>query len=100
MLESNWMERSYRKKHEIVSRMIAGETILVPIRGKLADMQHIFSVNPVGSCVWDSMADNVTGAELVDSVLDRFAVERPEAEGDARLFLEQLLEADLIEVIS
>jgi hypothetical protein len=55
-------ERVFRKREEVVSREIAGETILVPIRGKLVDMERIFSVNPVGAHVWQV-------AELVEAEL-------------------------------
>ena len=42
------LSRIYIREKDIISRDIAGETILVPIRGNLADMQCVFTLNPVG----------------------------------------------------
>ena len=39
--------RRYRRQDDIVSRHIAGETILVPVTARLADMQRIYALNAV-----------------------------------------------------
>ena len=38
----------YKKTQEIIDRRVAGETILVPLRGKLVDMQQLFALNRSG----------------------------------------------------
>jgi hypothetical protein len=88
------------KREEIVSREIAGETILVPIRGKLVDLQRIFSVNPVGAHIWKGLDGATTLAEIRDSVVDAFEVERDQADADIQEFVAELLEAELIEETS
>lgn len=89
-------ERVLRKRDEVVSREIAGETILVPIRGKLVDMQRIFSVNPVGAHVWQQLDGRTSLAEIRDSVLDTFDVEKDQADVDIQEFVAELTEAELI----
>jgi len=84
------------KREEIVSREIAGETILVPIRGKLVDLQRIFSVNPVGAYIWRQLDGQKTLAEVRDGVLETFEVETQRAEADLREFIAELLVAELI----
>lgn len=92
------LERVYRKRKDVVSRSIAGEKILVPIRQELADMQRIFSLNSVADCLWEEIDGSKTVKELISNVLDRFDAESEAAETDVNSFLEDLLEADLIEV--
>ncbi len=92
-------ERIYRKKKEIISRDIAGETILVPIRSKLADMHEIFSLNPVAAFVWTQIDGQKNLARIIGEVFDRFDVERDQAEPDVKDFVDELLRRDLIEVV-
>ena len=88
----------FRKRGEIVSRAIAGDTILVPIRGKLADMQVIFSINPVAAFLWDLIDGRNTNEMLLAKVLENFEVTQEEAEQDIQDFTKELLKAGLIEV--
>lgn len=97
MPERDWSKIVLRKRGEIVSREIAGEKILVPIKGKLADMQRIFSLNPVAAYVWDRLDGTRSLDVLLEEVLDHFEVKRGEAESDIREFVKELMKADLAE---
>lgn len=95
---SMWGKR-YKKHEHIVSRAIIGETLLVPISGRLADMQHIFTLNPVADFVWNYMDGNRTTGELVENILEEFDVERGTVESDLLELIEELMAADLIEEV-
>lgn len=99
MAEEKPLNRLFAKRGEIVSREIAGETILVPIKGKLADMQQIFSLNPVAAYVWASLDGERDLEAIVGGVLGRFDVAREDAERDVVDFVEELLKAGLIEAV-
>lgn len=96
MSASNW-GTVFRKRERIVTREIAGETLLVPIRGKLVDMQKIFSLDPVAAFVWERLDGTRPLAAIRDSVLEAFDVEPPQAETDVQEFVAELMAADLIE---
>jgi hypothetical protein len=86
----------YRKAEKIVSRTVAGERLLVPIRGKLADMQRIFAMNPVAAFLWDEL-DGTKGTEdLVAALCARFAVGPDAARRDVEEFVGELTRAGLI----
>ena len=93
---TNW-DTGFAKRGEIVSREIAGETILVPIRGKLADLQRIFTVNAVAAHIWQQLDGKRTLAGIRDSVLETFQVERERAEADIQRFVAELTQAGLIQ---
>ena len=86
----------YGRAGDVVAREIAGETILVPIRGDLARMQRIFTLNPVGACVWQGLDGVRTLGEVRDEVLERFDAAREEVEGDVREFVLDLGAAGLV----
>lgn len=86
----------YRKQEEIVTREIAGETLLVPIRSNLADMQRIFGLNAVGEYIWQRLDGKRSLAEIRNEILDNFDVTGEQAKTDIHEFIGQLLEADII----
>jgi methyltransferase-like protein len=93
------MERNkiYHKKEEVVSREIAEETILVPVRGKLADMQRIFSLNQTAEYIWENLDGKKKMEDILKGVLTHFDVSQKEAEKDISEFITELLNANLIE---
>lgn len=90
------MQKVFRKKQEIVARKIAGEMILVPISGKLADMQRIFSLNPVAEYIWNQLNGERDLQEISSGVLSVFDIEKEQAEADVQEFIGELLKEDLI----
>ncbi len=86
----------YKKRADVVSRDIAGETILVPIRGQLADMQRIFALNPVAQYIWEHLNGEQTLEEIRSGLIESFEIEEERAERDLHEFIDELLEADLI----
>ena len=88
--------KTFKKADEIVSRSIAGETLLVPIRGKLADMQRIFALNPVGEYIWKRLDGEKPLGEIRNEVLSHFDVDREEAENDIQAFISDLIKENLI----
>ncbi len=90
------LEKVFRRKDDIVHRKIAGETILVPIRGSLADMQKIFSLNPVGEFIWDELDGARSLREISAGIQAAFDVTEEEANADLEAFVAELLREGLI----
>jgi len=87
----------YKKKHDIIFRKVAGETILVPISGRLADMQRIFALNPVGEFIWDEIDGSRTLQQISEDIQSNFDAGREEADEDLEAFITELLKEGLIE---
>ena len=86
----------FNKNDNVVSRKILDETILVPIRGKLADMQHIITLNPMAEYIWEHLDGKHKVSKILDKITDEFDVQRDEAGEDMEGFLNALLKEDLI----
>lgn len=90
----------YRKRDDIVTRQIAGETILVPIRSNLADMQRLFTLNTAAEYIWQQLDGKRNLKEIHDGMLANFEVEKEQADSDIREFISQLMDAAIIEEVT
>ena len=88
--------RFARKEDQLVCRHIAGETIIVPIRGKLADLQRIYVLDPVGETIWEQLDGSNTLAEVLEHILQTYDVEPERAEADLEAFVSELVEVGLV----
>jgi len=70
--------------------------VLVPLAGRGADIDSILNLNRVGAFIWGQLDGAKTGSAVVDRLLDRFEVDRTEAEADYLHFLAQLREVNAI----
>ena len=81
---------------DIVPRKIAGDTILVPVRGRLAELQRIFVLDDVAEHIWSLLDGSRTIDSVVVSVTEHFDIEATAARSDLLDFLRELEEAGLI----
>lgn len=79
-----------------VSRVIAGETLVVPICAGVGDMEAIYTFNGLGGQLWQSLEQSQTEEDLIALVRDRFDVAADVAEADVRAFLGDLKEIGLV----
>jgi hypothetical protein len=89
-------QRIFKKKPEVISRSIAGETLLVPISGKLADMQNIYSLNPVAALIWMSLDGENSLSHIRNEIINNFEASEDLLEADIIEFIHSLLQEDLI----
>jgi hypothetical protein len=90
-------EVRFIRNQEVVSRKIEGELIIVPIRSGVGDLNSLYTLNPVGSVLWDFMTEGHTVGEMVERVCNEFEVTTTQAEKDIQAFLDSLLEEKLVQ---
>ena len=93
------LERSFSKSSELTTRAIAGETLIVPITGRVGDLDSIYTLNEVGSRIWQLINEQIKVRQIVESVSDEFDVSRAEAERDVIELINSLAEAGLIRAV-
>ena len=87
----------FAPKGEFVARVIAGETILVPIRGQVGDLNAIYNLNEVGTFIWQRLDGHANVRHIVDAVQSEFEVTPEDAERDIEQFIDSLHAAGVIE---
>lgn len=85
------------RNREVVSRRIQGELVIVPIRRGVGDLNSLYTLNSVGSVLWEYMSESHSLPEMIRRVCQEFEVTRDQAQADIEGFLDALLEEKLIQ---
>lgn len=86
----NYLEKCFDKSPNIVSRKIADEVILVPIRQNVGDLESIYTLNEVGVFIWEFLDGKRKAKEIKEMIVEAFDVSPEEAEKDLIEFLLKL----------
>ena len=90
-------QRGPRRIQDVIVRDIAGEVFLVPIRGRLADLQELFVLDGVGEWVWQRLDGSHTPEQIAAELAATHEVTPDVAGIDVAEFLGELDEAGLLE---
>ena len=89
-----------RKADGFVSRTIADDVIIVPVRGGVGDLESIFTLNAVGASIW-RLIDGQTSMQALAAALSReYEVSEAEAAADVQEFVDLLLSKGLVSKVS
>jgi hypothetical protein len=87
---------TYVRSSAVVSRMIAGETLVVPVRGKVGDLASIYSFNDVGTTIWEALASPTSLEDLIDLIEREYEVSRERATQDVETFVREMCSENLV----
>jgi hypothetical protein len=90
-------EEKIVRSQSVVARVIAGETLIVPIRGNVGDLASIYSFNGTGTLIWQLLESPKSVAELAESVAQEYNVDPAQAERDVLSFVNEMKTVGLVE---
>jgi len=90
------LERHFAKNTDWVTREIAGETIVVPIRSHVGDLESIYTLNELGTEIWKFIDGKTSVGQIVESICRDYEVQPEVAQKDILDFLESIEAAGLI----
>lgn len=73
-----------------VTRQIAGETLIMPVAGRVVDLESIYVLNEVGSRIWQLVGTPTTADRIAEVVEREFDVTADRAASDVAEFLDAL----------
>jgi len=91
-----YLDAVYVKNDAFVFREIAGETILVPVYGHVADMESIYTLNGVGARVWALIDGTRTIAEIQEKILEEYDAPEEEIASDLQEFIKGLMSIEAL----
>jgi len=90
------VSQSPRHSDGFVTRLIGDEMVIVPVRAGVANLEAIFTLNPVGAAIWRRIDGRATPRELADGLAGEFAVTPEQALADVNDFLTLLAAKGLL----
>ena len=85
------MQTVYRHDPNIVSRLIGGEMILVPIRQNVGDMENIYTLNETGARIWELIDGQRSLGDVHDQLVSEFEIDPLQAKSDLLELIDNLL---------
>lgn len=77
----------YNKKSQFAIRNVGKEKVLVPVRKNIASMTEIYTLNEVGSFIWDKIDGKNTEQDIVNAIVSEFEVDETMAKNDLKEFI-------------
>ena len=87
---------AFIRSDSVVSRVIAGETLIVPVRKGVGDLSSIYSLSEVASSIWQALEKPRSKSEIVRLIEQEFDADRQEIEHDVNAFLAEMCSIGLL----
>ncbi|HKR00523.1 MAG TPA: PqqD family protein [Pyrinomonadaceae bacterium] len=91
-------DKAFIKGEDLMTRNIAGETLIVPVRNRIGDLDSIYTMNEVGSRIWELIDGQTSVSRIADLISSEYEVTPEAAERDVLEMCDSLREAGLIRV--
>ncbi|MEA2238801.1 MAG: hypothetical protein QOC81_3525 [Thermoanaerobaculia bacterium] len=88
-------KRVFKHRGEFALRQVGNESILVPIRNRVGDLDSVYVFTPVAARIW-SLLDGRDIDSIVETICSEYDVDEGVAHNDLRELLGSLEAADLI----
>ncbi len=86
----------FRHSNSLVARDLAGEKVIIPVRGKVGDLGSIYTLNAVAGEIWN-LLDGTRGVdEIVVALRESYDIDAETVRVDVSRVLGELEEEGLI----
>jgi hypothetical protein len=86
-----------RRSPNVVSRVVADEAIVVPIRSGAADLDSIYTFNESGTKLWSMIENGLDASTLASYLQSEYGLTHAQAFSDAEAFVRDLTQEGLVE---
>lgn len=94
------LDKSFVKDDNLMARNIAGETLIVPIRNSIGDLNSIYTLNEVGALIWQMIDERTRVNQIVEAVSTEYDVTKDEAARDVIELLDSMTAEGLIRPVA
>ncbi|HEX2059629.1 MAG TPA: PqqD family protein [Thermoanaerobaculia bacterium] len=88
--------RVFRRSTEVVARQVGLESILVPIRHNVGNLDFVYTLSPVAARIWALLDGTRSIDAIVTELCQEFEVDRATAMADVSALVSDLAEASLV----
>ena len=91
-------EEIFARSQAVIARVVAGETLIIPVHDKVGDLASIYSLNYTGSLIWKLLGSPRTVTQLAIAVAQEFEVEPEMVRWDVADFLNEMVAVGVVEL--
>ena len=91
-------EERFVRSELVVARVVAGETLIVPVRAKVGDLASIYTFNGTGTLIWKLLETPKSVTQLATAVTQEYEIESERAERDVAEFMSEMKAVGLVEI--
>ena len=84
-------------KDGFLLRQFGEESIVVAVGEGSEDFNKLITLNSVGAFIFEKLGNDISREELIESVIDRYDIDKETAERDTDAFIGKLKEAGLLD---
>jgi hypothetical protein len=99
-METDFQHKLFIKGTDLTTRRIAGETLIVPVRGSVGDLDAIYTLNEIGSRIWQLMDEPRNLKQIAVAISAEYDVTEAEAERDVLELLASMEAAGLVQAVA
>jgi hypothetical protein len=86
------------RSQAVVARVVAGETLIFPVRDRAGDLASIYSLNSTASLIWKLLGSPRTLTQLAIALAQEYKVEPEMVQGDVADFLNEMMAVGMVEL--
>jgi hypothetical protein len=90
----------FQRSPDVVCRQVGAESVLVPIRHNVGNLDFVYTLSAVASRVWTLLDGAHDIDAITDVICEEFDVDRETASADVRALVSDLGEAALVSQVS
>lgn len=91
-------EETLVRSQAVVARVVAGETLIIPVRDRVGDLASIYSLNSTGSLIWKLLGSPRTVTQLAMAFAQEYEVEPEMVRRDVADFLNEMMAVGMVEL--
>jgi hypothetical protein len=91
------LDSQFKKSDRMVSRFVAGQVVLVPLRKNAGELDSIFTLNETGALVWDLLNEQPRLREILEKMVSEYEIDEAEAAQDLLELIAHLVEVGAVE---
>ena len=90
----------FRRSKDVASRNVGTESILVPIRNNVGNLDFVYTLSAVAARIWSLLDGVQTADQIIDTICAEYDVDRDTARADFAALAADLAEVSLITKVS
>lgn len=90
----------YVRSDSVVARVIANETLVVPVQGDVGDLASVYSFNETGTRIWEALSCPRSLDELARIVESEYATSAEDAHSGIACFVEEICAKGIVKKLA